>query len=140
MGKILFVFLAAILLTGCSKKSTDQTSPYSNNLQFGTGISISDLTALTGVTATFNAGDVIYFRLETVEDRSASALKIQIDKQDGTSYTTFTYPASQDNGHIFISYFSITDPGTYKATGIIVTGNLTVATQSLTIRATQQVW
>lgn len=139
MGKILYLMLAAILLTGCSKKSTDQTSLYSNSLQFGTGISISDLTALTGITTTFNAGDIIYFRLETIDDRSASAIKIQIDKQDGTSYTSFPYPAAQDNGHIFVSYFSITDPGTYKATGIIVTGNLTVATQSLTIRATKQV-
>jgi hypothetical protein len=137
MGKILYIFLGIILLSGCAKKSSTDNSPYSNSLQFGAGISISDLNALTGITTTFNASAVIYFRLETIDDRSSSAIKIQIDKQDGTSYNTFTYPAAQDNGHIFISYFTIPDPGIYKATGIIATGNITVATQNLTIIATR---
>jgi len=135
MGKIFCFLLAAVLVTGCTKKTADESSPYGNILQFGTGISISNITDLTGITTTFNPNAIIYFRLESVDNQGSSPIRIQVDKQDGTAYHTFDYPASQGNGHVFLSYFTIADAGSYTVTGIITTGNITVATQSLTIRA-----
>jgi hypothetical protein len=132
MKKVLFVLLGIVILSGCSKKSTTD-NPYSNSLQLGTGISSTNSFNLTGIGTSFYASSLIYFRLESADDQGGSSIKLQINKQDGTSYNSFTYPSVQSYGHIFLSSFSISDPGTYTAIGIIVTGNKTVASQSFTI-------
>jgi hypothetical protein len=136
MKKLLFVLLGIVILSGCSKKSTTD-NPYSNSLQLGTGINPTNLFDLTGTGTSFNASSLIYFRLESADDQGGSSIKLQINKQDGTSYNSYTYPALQNYGHIFISSFSIPDPGNYTVTGIIVTGNKTVASLGVTILPTK---
>jgi hypothetical protein len=137
MKKLLFILLGILMVTGCAKKSSDTTNSYSNSLQLGTGISTANYSDLTGVATSFYANAFIYFRLESADDQGGSQIKIQIDKQDGTSYNSYTYPSPQGYGHIFLSYFNIPDPGNYKATGIIVTGNKTVASLNFSVIATK---
>jgi len=132
MKKIIFVIIGVLLLFSC-KKSSD-TSEFSNSLQFGTGLNPNNLFELTGVGTVFAKSTTIYFRLESEEDQGGSSVKIQINKGDGTIYNSFTFPSPQSYGHIFLSSFSIPDAGSYTAYGILVTGNKTVASQSLTIQ------
>ncbi len=138
MKKLLFILLGISFLSGCTKKSTDNTNPYSNSLQLGTGISSVNPSDLTGVGTTFFAYTIIYFRLESADDQGSSSIMIQIKKQDGTTYSSYTFPSLQGSGHIYLSYFTIPDPGNYTATGVIVTGNKTVASVSFTIAASKQ--
>jgi hypothetical protein len=60
-------------------------------------------------------------------------VRIKIDKQDGTAYLSHDYTNPQSYGHIFLSSFTVTDPGSYKATGILVTGTKTVASINFTV-------
>jgi hypothetical protein len=129
MKKIFFLLLITLAVVSCSKKSDSTTSTqYSNKLALGTGINPGNLFELTGVGTTFPVSSLIYFRLESADDMGGSKIRIQIDNQDGTPYTTVPdYDNSQSYGHIFLSGFSLPDKGNYKATGILVTGLKTVA-------------
>jgi V8-like Glu-specific endopeptidase len=129
MKKILCILLIAAVAVSCSKKSdSTTTTEFSNKITLGTGLNPSNLFELTGVGTTFTAGTVIYFRLESAADMGGSDIRIQIDNQDGTPYTTVPdFDNPQSYGHIFISGFAIPDAGSYKATAILVTGLKTVA-------------
>ncbi|MDP4281004.1 MAG: hypothetical protein Q8867_02540 [Bacteroidota bacterium] len=138
MKKFTFLLLSILMLFGCSKKSDDSTtSEYSNKLQLGKGLNVTNFFELTGVGTTFEANALIYFRLESSSDMSGSDVKIQIDKQDGSSYNSLTYTNTQNYGHIFLSSFIINDPGTYKATGILIKNSKTVASTNFTIYVTK---
>ena len=134
MKKAIFLVISGLLLVACSKKSSDSTDEYSNSLNFGTGLNPTNLFELTGVGTVFAKSTTIYFRLESQDDMGGSAVKIQINKGDGSLYNSFTYTNPQSYGHILLSYFSIPDAGSYTATGILVTGNKSVASQNLTIQ------
>lgn len=133
MKKIMLFIITGLLLVSC-KKTTDNTSEFSNSLQFGTGLNPSNLFELVGVGTVFAKSTLIYFRLESQDDMGGSSIKIQINKGDGSIYNSFTYANLQSYGHIFLTGFSIPDAGSYTATGILVTGNKTVASQNLTIQ------
>ncbi|MCX6246274.1 MAG: hypothetical protein NTW10_00940 [Bacteroidetes bacterium] len=128
MKKILFLLLILLSVVSCSKKSDSTSTGYSNKLTLGTGLNATNPFELTGVSTTFPVSTTIFFRLESVDDMGGSKVRIQVDHQDGTPYVTvpdFDNPSSY--GHIFLSGFSLPDKGSYKATGILVTGNKTIA-------------
>jgi len=135
MKKIFFLLLITLAVVSCSKKSdSPSASAYSNKLALGTGLNPSNPFELTGVGTTFLVSSVIYFRLESADDMGGSKIRIQIDKQDGTPYSTVPdYDNPQSYGHIFLSGFSLPDKGSYKATGILVTGLKTVASVNFTL-------
>ena len=135
MKKFSFLLIIILFLFGCSKKS-DNSSAYSNSLQLGTGMNAATF-QLIGVGTSFAAESTIYFRLESSDDMEGSEVKIQIDKQDGTPFNTFTFSNPQSYGHIFMSSFSIGDPGNYKATGILTKGTKTIASTNFTIYITK---
>jgi hypothetical protein len=127
MKKLLLLVLIALAVVSCSKKSDSSSSSYSNTLTLGTGFNLSNF-QLIGVSTTFPVSSTIYFRLESADDMGGSKIRIQIDKQDGTPYTTVPdFDNPQSYGHIFLSGFSLPDKGNYKATGILVTGLKTIA-------------
>jgi hypothetical protein len=135
MKKIFSLLLISLLIISCSKKSDTATSEFSNNLTLGTGLSSTNSFELAGTGTSFATSDIIYFRLESVDDMAGSKVRIKITKQDGTEFES---PADFDNpqtyGHIFISAFQAPSvAGTYTATGILVTGNKTIASLALTI-------
>jgi hypothetical protein len=134
MKKIFLLVLVVLAIASCSKKSDSTTTTgFSNKLELGTGLNPSNLFQLTGVGTTFKLGGTIYFRLESADDMGSSAVRIQIDKQDGTAVATYDYPSIQSYGHIFLSTFSVEVPGNYKATGILLTGNKTIASASFVV-------
>jgi hypothetical protein len=135
MKKIILMFLAALAFVSCSKKSDDSNSTpaYSNKLELGTGLNPSNLFELTGKGTTFTLLSAIYFRLESADDMAGSAVRIQIDTQTGTAVATYDYPSIQSYGHIFLSSFAVEVPGNYKATGILVTGNKTIASVNFVV-------
>ncbi len=134
MKKILFLLLIALAVISCSKKSDSTTeTTYSNNLTLGTGFSTTNYYELTGVGTTFADSSQIYFRLESAVDMAGSAVRLKIEKQDGTPISSQDYPNTQTTGHVLISNFIITRTGSYKATGILVNGLTTIATIDFTI-------
>ncbi len=133
MKKVIFVIISGLMLVACSKKTTD-TPEFSNSLQFGTGLNPNNLFELIGVGTVFSKLTPIYFRLESSDDMDGSSVKIQINNGDGSLYNSFTFTNPQGYGHIFLSSFNIPDAGSYKVTGILVTGSKTVASQNLTIQ------
>jgi hypothetical protein len=132
MKKLFFLLFIALSVVSCSKKS-DTSSEFSNKLTLGTGWNTSNYSDLIGVGTSFTASTAIYFRLESADDLGGSMVRIKIDKQDGTAYLSHDYTNPQSYGHIFLSSFTVTDPGSYKATGILVTGTKTVASINFTV-------
>jgi hypothetical protein len=135
----LILILAAALFTGC-KKSSDSSDPaYSNKIAFGTGLNPSNLFELTGVGTSFGAASLIYFRLESADDMAGSTVRLVITKGDGSAYESIDYPNPQSYGHIMVSTLYIYDAGSYKVTGMLVTGSKTIASQNITIYFTDKV-
>ena len=135
MKKLSILILIALVAISCSKKSDSTTSSgYSNKITLGTGLNPSNLFELTGVGTTFSSTSIIYFRLESADDMGGSNIRLQIDYQNGTPYTTVPdYTNLQSYGHIFLSGFSLPDPGNYKVTGILVNGLKTIASVNFVI-------
>ena len=134
MKKIFLLLLVVLAIASCSKKSDDSTTPaYSNKLELGTGFNPTNLFELTGKGTTFSLQSGIYFRLESADDMAGSAVRIQIDTQTGTAVATYDYPSIQSYGHIYLSTFSVEVPGNYKATGILVNGNKTIASVNFVV-------
>ena len=133
MKKISVLLLLTIVAISCSKKSDDTTTSYANKITLGTGFSSTNFFELSGVGTTFPALSNIYFRLESTDDMGGSTVRIKIDKQDGIPFDSQDYPNPQSYGHILLSNFMVDTPGNYKATGILLTGNKTVASINFTI-------
>jgi hypothetical protein len=132
MKKIFFLLLITLAVISCSKKSDSTSNEFSNKLTLGTGFT-SNYMDLVGVGTSFTASTAIYFRLESAVDIGGSNVRIKIDKQDGTAFNSFDYVNPQSYGHILLSSFVINTPGSYKATGILVTGLKTVASINFTV-------
>jgi hypothetical protein len=135
MKKIFFLLLITLAVVSCSKKSDSTSSTvFTNKLTLGTGVNPSNLFELTGVNTSFTASTTIYFRLESADDMAGSAVRLQIEQQDGTPVFSQNYPNPQSYGHILVSNFPpITRAGSYVATGILVTGSKTVASINFTM-------
>jgi hypothetical protein len=137
---VLFLFL--MITSGCNKDNSNPSSgndQFSKKLTLGTGADYSKF-LITGESSSFNrmGGFVqIYWRLESSADMGGSAVNILIEKQSRSSYvndTTFTYSNPQNSGHIMISNFSFTKMGNFRATGILVNGNIIVASKEFTVQ------
>jgi hypothetical protein len=134
---ILSAAICLFSMIGCNKNPTDSTSEFSNKLTLGTGMNgfnlVNEGTAFTRISA--NA--TIYFRLESAADMAGSSVTITIEKNlSGTwsNFTSFTFPNPQSYGHILLSNFSLTDAGSFRATGILTTGSATVASKDFTVQ------
>ena len=122
----------ALALAGCDQDDSSDT--FTDQISLGSGLNSSNLFELTGEGTVFPAGSLIYFRLESKVDMNGSMVRIRIQNL-GTAVTQdFDYPALQDYGHIYLSSFSILTAGNYSATGILVSGNKTVATINFTLQ------
>ena len=138
--KFMSILLTAVCffsIIGCNKNSSDPNSGFTNKLTLGSGMSgfnlVKEGTSFTrvGLNAT------IFFRLESATDMAGSGLNITIEKDSlGTwkSYLTFPYTNTQSYGHIFLSSFLIPQAGSFRATGILLTGNKTVASTNFTVQ------
>jgi hypothetical protein len=79
----------------------------------------------------------IYFRLESASDMAGSNVTIKIEKQASGSWaadTSFAFVNPQSYGHLLLSSFSLSDAGYFRATGILATGNSTVAAKEFTVQ------
>lgn len=119
------IFAILLLATGCEKDDSPSDT-FSNSLTLGTGLNPSNLFELTGEGTSFPAGSLIYFRLESKEDMAGSPVRINI-KAAGSDIDNIDYPVLQEYGHIYLSSFTAPVPGNYTATGILTTGNKTIA-------------
>lgn len=120
------IFAILLLAIGCEKDDSPSDT-FSNSLTLGTGLNPSNLFELTGEGTSFPAGSQIYFRLESKEDMAGSPVRINI-KAAGSDIDNIDYPVLQEYGHIYLSSFTAPEPGNYTATGILTTGNKTIAT------------
>jgi len=134
MKQILFILILAAISFGCKKSSSDSsTSEFSNNIQLGTGVNSANPFILTGVGTTFLAETAIYFRLESQDDMAGSAVKIQVNRSNGSLYNSFNYTNPQSYGHIMVSSFTISELGSFTVTGILVNGNKSIAGINITV-------
>jgi hypothetical protein len=131
MRNIAVIIAGLLLLAGCHK-SLD-TPGYSNTLTLGTGLNPTDVSVVIGVGTSFSKSAPIYFKLESQRDISGSTVRIQVTRENGTFYNNFDFINTPESGHVFISNFTITDAGSFKVTGILMTGNKTVASRLITV-------
>jgi hypothetical protein len=143
--KVFFISIIALLIiivSGCKKDSSDPTSgnnQYSNKLTLGTGVDYSKF-LITGEGVSFYkaGGSVqIFWRLESANDMAGSNVNIKIEKQSGGTFisdTTITYPNPQSYGHIMISSFTFSKTGNFRATGILINGNTSVASKEFSVQ------
>ena len=133
------MLMAVILIIGCKKSSNPASSSdqYSNTLTLGTGMSGFTITGETTNFYRVGGRATIYWRLESSADMAGSSVRIAIAKQGTNGFvsdTSFTFASTQSYGHIMLSSFALTATGSFRATGILVTGNVTVATKNFTIQ------
>jgi hypothetical protein len=126
-----------LIISGCKKDENPASADeYSNKLTLGTGIGENGF-QLNGEATTFTgANNPIYFRLESQTDMEGSQIRIRLEKNSGSGfvfYNDYTFNNPQSYGHIFLSSFKTGQTGSYKATGIIVSKNLEVASLQFTI-------
>ena len=114
---LVLALLACCLPTaaGCSGGSANS----SNSLTFGTGLAGNGF-SLAGENTTFSiamlgAGSQLYFRLESADDFAGRAVRLYFD-----SLTNKDFIPPQSGGHILLSAFSVTNPGTYTVKGYLV--------------------
>jgi hypothetical protein len=83
------------------------------------------------------ANVTIYFRLESAIDMGGSNVTIKVEKESSgtwSDYNSFTFTNPQSYGHILLSAFSMPDAGSFRATGILATGSVTVASKAFTVQ------
>lgn len=127
---VLLLFAILLFSTSCNKSTDSTSSEFSNSLKLGTGFSTTF--DLAGEGTTFQHGTNIYFRLESKDDMAGSPVRINV-KGSGVD-VNFDFQNPQSYGHILISAFSVTNSGSYTATGILTTGNKTVASINFTVK------
>jgi hypothetical protein len=139
----LVLFTASlVLLSSCKKDdspSSSSSDSFTNKLTVGTGMNASNFTLVGESSTIAKTGSVttIYYRLESAADLGGAGVTIKIEKQVGSSYTTYlSYPYSnpQNYGHIIMSAFALTDAGSYRATGMITSTSATIAQTTFTIQ------
>ena len=135
MRKLTGLLLVVIVIaSGCAKKDNSSSKDeFSNSLKLGTGMNASNFT-LTGEGTAFPQQSTIYFRLESKDDMAGSPVKITVKSLATSLSESYDYPSLQSYGHIYMSAFTVPLPGSYTATGILTTGNKTIASVSFTIQ------
>lgn len=134
---IAFLIIFSIF-AGMSCEKNPASNEFKNQLTLGTGMSGF---TLIGQGTTFNRGNSgslqLYWRLESATDMAGSDVTIKIDNiSSGTPvfYVSQPYANKQSYGHIMLSSITISDAGSYRATGILVTGSKQVATVDFTVQ------
>jgi hypothetical protein len=132
------IIMVVVFMNGCKKDSsaTSSSDQYTNQLTLGTGMNGFNITGETTSFSRIGGQANIYWRLESAKDMGGSSVTIAIDKQGSggfVSYYSQTYPSPQSYGNIMLSSIVIADTGSFRATGILVTGNVTVATKNFTV-------
>jgi hypothetical protein len=135
MRKLTGLLLVIIVLaSACKKKDAAATDEFSNSLKLGTGMNASNFT-LTGEGTSFTPLSTIYFRLESKDDMAGSPVLVNISLAGSSVVIThFDYPSLQSYGHLYLSAFAIPIAGSYVATGVLTTGNKTIASVNFTVQ------
>jgi hypothetical protein len=133
---VLVLSLAVISLFWCSPTKSDNA--FSNKLTLGTGQSAANLFNLTGVSTSFTGAPLtLYWRLESSDDMAGSQVTIDIKKLSNATYASYksqTFANPSTYGHIMVSAIGIDTAGSFRATGILVTGNKTVSSVDFTVQ------
>ena len=113
------LFLGLVSFAPVAGCSGGGSSDFKNSLTFGTGLSGKGFD-LAGESTTFSiamlgAGSQLYFRLESAEDMAGRAVRLYFD-----SITNKDFTNPQSYGHILLSAFTITNPGTYTVQAYLV--------------------
>jgi hypothetical protein len=130
------LLLIIILAVACAKKDDTSSTKdeFSNSLKLGTGMNAANFT-LTGEGIVFPQQSTIYFRLESKDDMAGSPVEINISLAgSSTVYGHYDYPSLQSSGHIYMAALVIPGTGNFTATGILTTGNKTIASVNFTVQ------
>ena len=139
---VFVILLLVIITSGCKKDDTSTNSnstTYSNKLNIGTSVDYSKF-LIVGETSAFTRSGLsanIYWRLESANDMGGSSVNIKIEKLSGANYipdTVANYTNPQNYGHIMISNIALQHTGSFKMTGILVNGNVTIASTNFTVQ------
>jgi hypothetical protein len=132
MKRTVFYLLLGICFASlnCNKNPSNANSGYSNQLTLGTGMSGFTLINQGTTFTRLGTNVTIYFRLESAGDMAGSNVTILVEKNSSgtwSNYNSFTFTNPQSYGHILLSSFTMPDAGSFRATGILAAGNVTVA-------------
>jgi hypothetical protein len=139
MKRTIMLSAAVCLLSmmGCNKNPSDSNSEFSNKLTLGTGMNGFNLVNEGTTFTRTGANAMIYFRLESAADMAGSNVTIKVEKNSSgtwSNYLSFPFTSIQSYGHIFLSGFSLSDAGSFRATGILATGSVTIASKDFTVQ------
>jgi hypothetical protein len=128
---VAFCFL---IMAGIScEKNPASNDGFKDSLTLGTGMSGFTLTGASTTFTRIGGSLQLYWRLESAADMAGSDVTITITPVSGGSPVSQTYAHLQSYGHIMLSSINVTAAGSYRATGILVTGNKTVASVDFTV-------
>ena len=138
MNKIMVPLIILVLFfSGCDESdSPTSTNQFTNKLTLGTGM---DGFTIAGESTNFNLSGgsvIISWRLESSADMAGSNVNIVIHDLSSSSTAndiSFTFTNPQNYGHIMLSSFALTNSGSFKAAGILVNGNVTVASKDFLV-------
>jgi hypothetical protein len=135
---LLFALTLVIVLAGCKKDDpTSSSDQYTNKLTLGMGMSGFTITTEATVFYAVAGRATVYWRLESAADMAGSSVTMKIERQAAGVFvtdTSITYTNPQSYGHIMLSSFTLPRTGSFRATGLLATGTVTVASQTFTIQ------
>ena len=110
---------ALVLVVSAFLVACGEGDSFSNSLRFGTGVAAPDYFTLVGESSSFSLaalGDSpVWFRLESAEDINKRFVRLYFDDITNKDFTP-----PQDYGHIMLSSFSVSNPGTFQVKGFYV--------------------
>ena len=117
-------------MTGCG----EEEDTFKDSLTFGTGITGTGFT-LAGEATTFSlaalGGGSIWFRLESAADIDGRFVRLYTDDLTNKDYT-----AVQETGHLTLSSFPVTNPGTYQVKAYYVKTVVDIGEETLVAAST----
>jgi hypothetical protein len=138
---IVLLVIAALSFSSCKKDDNPASSvpvTYSNKITFGTGIGDGGALNEEGTTFTrTNGSGRIYFRVESTEDFATTGVLVKIEKKIDTAYVVHSIILADKayiTGHTYRAYFDVTDPTSYRATGLLYTTNALIASATCTVK------
>lgn len=136
-NRMLLTALCFFSMVGCNENPTDSNSGFSNKLTLGTGMNGFDLVNEGATFIRTGAKVTVYFRFESAADMAGSNVIVKVEKNTSGTWsddTSFTFTNPQSYGHILLSSFSLSNAGSFRASGILATGNVAIASKEFTVQ------
>lgn len=126
---------SALLVAAALALSCSGGDGFKDDLTFGTGMDAAAM-KLTGEGTSFEAGKLVYFRLESAAKFDNRFVRLYFNKIENKDFAA----CASTDGHLCLTGFQVSNPGTYEVSGYLVKtvidiGDETlIATRTITVK------